>query len=180
MSLFKNPEPGPLYTVADAAKLIAEPGEDIAAIANQLRRFAQRGDVLTRGQTGSGRTAGNLFSLADIAVARVQRTVMSLGLADASTTHEIQIGCYHGAYTTPENPNGHPVTAALLDCHQHGNAAPHWVCQLILYYVDGERQMDAKVFPVTSVDHDDYPGIAVSIRVPMRDFLIRIATKLDA
>jgi len=177
MAIFSAPEPGPLYTVADAARLIADPGDDLAHVSNQLRRFAQRGDVLTRGQTGSGRTAGNLFALSDIAVARIQRTVTGLGLADAAVAQEIQTGCYFGGPGSPENPNCHPITAAILVA-RYPAEAQRLVFQLDSYVSDGQRQFQARIFDTLIHGREYHPAVVASIRVPLATWLPRLAARL--
>lgn len=178
--IFRYDEPGPRFAAMQAASFIADPGEDTAPVVNQLRRFAQQGHVLKRGQKGSGRTASNLFALPDLAVAKIIRTLTGLGLADPQIAEAAAQGCYYGGEIRKENPNGHAITDALLNCRPEF-WAPDLVFLLdVSFPVDGgRRQMKAQILD-TATEHEDYhPCRAVTIRIPLRPWLPALAVLFD-
>lgn len=177
--VFKKEEPGPRFAAMQAAELIADFGEDRAPVVNQLRRFAQRRHVLTRGQKGSGRTASNLFAVPDLAVAKVIRTLTGLGLADPEIAEAAAFACYLGGEVREENPNGHLITDALLAC-KPPNFPPDLVFQLDVSFQSdgGRRQMNATIFDASKQRQEYNPGRAASIRIPLRPWLPEIAALL--
>ncbi|MGQ0566723.1 MAG: hypothetical protein ACT4OK_16900 [Gemmobacter sp.] len=150
--LFTDPEPGTGFTVAAAARRIAEPGEEEFPVATQLRGFVQRRLVHVRGVKGSGRTAHNLFAWTDLAAATVLRTLTHLGIADNKVLEAASTACYayHAPDQTPVPGTGCPIRAAL-----HGYTKGEWWTFRLDVNVgqDGKRTITARVF---NADDDLY------------------------
>lgn len=177
---FQANEPGPRYNASDAAQLIAGTNDDLAHVVNQLRRLAQKGEVEARGTSGSGRTAGNLYALSDIAVARIQRALVHLGLSDGEISREAHFGCYRGSHRTTENPNGHPITDALV-AHKGPHFPGDWVFQIDFTGLDaeGNRQIKATIFDQSKTANGYHPARAAMIQIPLRPWLGTLAKLLD-
>lgn len=176
--MFTADEPRPRYAAKEAAQIIAENGEETAPVINQLRRFVQRGYVLSRGQWGSGRTASNLFAVSDLATAKIIRTLTGLGLADPEIAEAASRGCYYGSQPSLDNPNGHSITEALLLCRPPA-FAPDLVFQLDVAFrtSEGRRQLGATIYE-QAVDLQHHPACAASIQVPLRPWLPEMAALL--
>lgn len=172
-------EPGPRFAAKQAAEIIAEPGEEVGPVVNQLRRFVQRGQVLTRGQIGSGRTASNLLAVPDLATAKILRTLTSLGLADNAVAEAAKIGCYAFGEESPDNPNGHSITDAIL---AYKDAAPklNLIFEISLHHDPDhqERGFYARIFdPETETQGPSRNATAV-IYIPLGNWLPRFSKLL--
>lgn len=174
-------EPGPRFAAKQAAEIIAEPGEEIGPVVNQLRRFVQRGHVLTRGQIGSGRTASNLFAVPDLATARILRTLTSLGLADNAVADAAKIGCYAFGGESPDNPNGHSITDALL---AYKGAAPklNLIFELSLHHDpdDHDRSFHARIFDPEQETRGPSRMATAVIYIPLGNWLPRFSKLLNS
>jgi hypothetical protein len=114
--LFVQP-PGPRYTVAEAAKLIARPGVSPETTASQIRRFAQHRWVHVAGQRGSGPTAANLFSPVDVAAAAALSAVVDLGIEDRTVMAAAGMALYSWSGWVggkQEQRPGNPIANALV------------------------------------------------------------------
>lgn len=157
------------FTVAQAARQIAAPNESTEPVANQLRRLVQKGLVRTRGQVGDGRTAANLFGAGDIAVARIHRTLIALGIASDDLLRAVEFAAY-------QVPPG--IEGAIEDCQGFEDSAPNWMCGIYMTDPDesGKRHIDAQIF---KADHEtsraDHPALALILEIPMRSWLVPLA-----
>lgn len=158
------------FTVAEAAELIAAQHESRAAVANQLRRLVQRGAVRTVGQSGSGRTAANLFSIADLATARVQRTLIALGIASDDVQREVAIACYNDGEAM------HHVAEDVARDARDGALPRNWNFYLTLSVPDegGSRTMKAAIVDADGPAIENHPAEAARITVPMREWLLAL------
>lgn len=162
---------GKTFTVAEAARLIASKHEDIASVANQLRRLVQRRAVKTVGQSGSGRTAANLFSISDIATARLQRTLIALGISSDEVQQETAIACYY------DNEAMRRVVEAVISDVEIGALSENWVFYLNLSVPgeNGERAMGAKIADRDNAEILSHPALAALVVIPMREWLVELA-----
>lgn len=147
--LFAHDEPGPRYTVSEAAKVLAAPGISVDTLASQIRSFAQRRIVHVRGTKGSGRTAHNLYAPSDLAVAKVLSILTSdLSLSDNSLFEAVSIALYawDSKATLPTPHAASPILTALAYTMQDPDA--WWVFDLRTYRHDqtGERRFIVRLY----------------------------------
>lgn len=174
--LFTHIEPGIGFTVATAAKRIAEPGEAEAPVATQLRGFAQRHLVEVRGLRGSGRTAHNLFAWSDLATATILRTLTHLGIADNEVLQAASLACYAWAEDqTPVPGTVHPIRAAL-----RGHVRGEWWqfrLDVIVNADTGKRTIKARVY--NADESRSFPMPTDSADVPMASVLLPVTRFAD-
>lgn len=141
--LFAHDEPGPRYTVSEAAKVLQGPGVSADTLASQLRSFAQRRIVHVRGTKGSGRTAHNLYAPADLAVAKIFSVLTSdLSVSDNTLFEAISLALYTWDENAklPKRSAGSPILTALASTWKDENA--WWAFDLRIFRNDqtGERR----------------------------------------
>ena len=147
--LFAHDEPGPRYTVSEAAKVLAGPGVSADTLASQIRSFAQRRIVHVRGTKGSGRTAHNLYAPSDLAVAKILSILTSdLSVSDNALLEAISLALYtwDSKATLPKPHASSPILTAFAYTMQDPDA--WWVFDLRAYRHDqtGERRFAARLY----------------------------------
>lgn len=181
--LFAHDEPGPRFTVAEAAKRLEEPGVPAETLASQIRSFAQRRLVHVRGTKGSGRTAHNLYALSDLAAAKVLSVLTSdLSLSDNKLMEAVSVALYAWDADTslPAKHANSPILTALARTLEDGDA--WWVFDMRAYrsHQTGERRFRVRLYdprqgaPKDKPLPDDFqPRAAVTIQ--LRPLLIHLA-----
>lgn len=179
--LFMHPEPGPRFSVSEAARRIAETNEPVEPVANQIRTLVQRNLVEPRDKKGTGRTAHNLFAWADLATAKILRTLAQFGIADNNVLRTASLACY--SWKQGEVFGGsHPITAALYGFAAKGEC---WQFRLDLHTNDetGERETIARVYnpETTSFPAHKDPNVYPmgSIMIPIYRFAPRILANTE-
>jgi hypothetical protein len=176
-NLFAHNEPGPRFKMAQMAELVAEPGADVRQTAVALRNVVQSRLVENRGFVGSGPTAAQIFALADVATAKIMRTLHLAGVTGRDTLETAKLACYSW---TPSNQaeaqHHHPITQAIFDVARHIALGKErvWYFRLDMTFPENRRKVDAILYP-----HDDpvmpteLPAATVLIRLDILDTLAR-------
>ena len=179
--LFTHDEQGPLLKVGEAAKLIAAPYENEAAVAAQFRQFAAKRLIQNRGKFGTGRTAHNLFAHCDVATGKLLRSVSNFGVADLEVMEDVSLACYACRDGAPYAPGyTHPMELALSGFTQP--KTEYWFFKLDVWITpEGRRECWSALYPEYSEAPDtnteripEGSMIVGSIIIPIWEFFPRL------
>ena len=133
--LFIRDEPGPTFTIRDAARAIARTGDDGAVMYNRYKGLAQRG-LVHRASKGAGATSAARYHVSDVAVAAILSALFDIGLGgDASATEAASTCLYTWPaddYARPARALPRPILAALRGTDQ----GEGWVFRMDLFRSD--------------------------------------------
>jgi hypothetical protein len=107
--LFAHREPGRLYQVREAARLMARPGLSEEKATNQLRHFVQARWIYVQRHY---KRSANLYAPSDIAAAIVISAVLDTSIADHKIMNAVALSLY--TWQPGQHPQRHhPITSAL-------------------------------------------------------------------
>ena len=151
------------FTIGQAAEWLRRPGETHAIVAAQLGRFRQSAYVRTRGQFGYGKTAAHVFHAADLAVAKLCRSLIAVGVRDEDVMRAASAACYDLPANCDE-PDGLTGIESALD-------SPSGSWSLFVFLADqpdGTQRVFGEVRRVEPDFQPAHPAIDLAIEVPMR------------
>lgn len=142
---------GNRFTVAEGAAKMSEPGISQDTCASQLRAFQQRRLIHPVAQKGSGRTAHNLYSYSELAIAKIASLLTTdHSIADNAIQASVAAQLYGWTDHNPSNGCGwrSPIDAALAGIIR----GEFWVFRMDTVRGDqsGERQTLCYIY---NLDH---------------------------